>query len=272
MARRQMHEEHENHERWLVSYADFITLLFAFFVVMYAISQINEGKYRVLSSSLTVAFSKPDSTSDSVIKSEPNGNNQSVIELPYRQRREAQQVQQLVQERAKQTEAMKDMAVDLKKGLADLIDNGQVRVTESKRGIAIEVNASLLFPVGSATLDTRSAESLAGIARKLSGAENLIQIEGYTDNVPISSPQFPSNWELSAARAGTVVRVFEANGVAARRLVALGYGENRSVEPNETTEGRARNRRVTIQILADSKDEVATLPIPDGPVQAKPAP
>ena len=153
MARRQLHEEHENHERWLVSYADFITLLFAFFVVMYAISQINEGKYRVLSSSLTVAFSKPDSVPESVIKSEPNGSNQSLIDLPYRQRREAQQYEQLAQELAKQAEAMKSMAEELKKGLADLIDSGQVRVTESKRGIAIDVNASLLFPVGSATLD-----------------------------------------------------------------------------------------------------------------------
>lgn len=263
MARKHRVEEHENHERWLVSYADFITLLFAFFVVMYAISQVNEGKYRVLSNSLTVAFNKPDAASEALIKSDPNGSNASLIDLPYRQRREAQQVQQLVQERARQAEAMKQMAGELKQDLAALIDDGQVRVTESKRGIAIEVNASLLFPVGSATLDERSAQSLADIARKLASAENLIQIEGHTDNVPINSPLFPSNWELSAARAGTVVRLFEANGVAARRLVALGYGENRSVESNQSAEGRARNRRVTIQILADKENEVATLPLSD---------
>ncbi|GAB3250199.1 flagellar motor protein MotD [Chitinimonas naiadis] len=262
MARKHKPEEHENHERWLVSYADFITLLFAFFVVMYAISQVNEGKYKVLSNSLTVAFNKPDSSTDALIKNDPNGNNQSLIALPYKQRREVAQAQQLVQERAQQAAAMKDMAVEMKQDLAKLIDQGQVRVTESKRGIAIEVNASLLFPVGSATLDAKSSESLSSIAKKLAGSENLIQIEGHTDNVPIASPQFPSNWELSAARAGTVVRLFEANGVAAKRLVALGYAENRPMEPNDSATGRARNRRVTIQILADNKDEVATLPMP----------
>ncbi|HEY9103905.1 flagellar motor protein MotD [Chitinimonas sp.] len=272
MARKHKPEDHENHERWLVSYADFITLLFAFFVVMYAISQVNEGKYKVLSNSLTVAFNKPDASTDALIKNDPNGNNQSLIALPYRQRREAAQVQQLVQERAQQAAAMKDMAVELKQDLAKLIDQGQVRVTESKRGIAIEVNASLLFPVGSATLDAKSAGSLSSIAQKLAGSDNLIQIEGHTDNVPIASTQFPSNWELSAARAGTVVRLFEANGVAAKRLVALGYAENRPVEPNDSAEGRARNRRVTIQILADNKDEVATLPMPGTQVPAQPAP
>lgn len=262
MARKKQAEEHENHERWLVSYADFITLLFAFFVVMYAISQVNEGKYKVLSNSLTVAFSRADTSSEALIKRDPNGTSQSLIELPYKQRREAQQVQQIVQERAQQATAMKNMAVELKQDLAKLIDEGQVRVTESKRGIAVEVNASLLFPVGSATLDAKSAGSLATIAGKLANSENLIQIEGHTDNTPIASPQFPSNWELSAARAGTVVRLFEASGVAARRLVALGYAENRPMEPNESATGRARNRRVTIQILADNKDEVATLPLP----------
>ncbi|WP_269533405.1 flagellar motor protein MotD [Chitinimonas sp. BJYL2] len=261
MARKKRPEEHENHERWLVSYADFITLLFAFFVVMYAISQVNEGKYKVLSNSLTVAFN-PESSTDSLIKTQVGGANQTLIALPYKDRREAAQAQQIIKERAQRAQAMKEMATDLREGLAPLIDEGQVRVSESSRGITIEVNASLLFPVGSATLDAKSSESLVAIARKLAPSQNLIQIEGHTDNVPIASPQFPSNWELSAARAGTVVRLFEASGVGAKRLVAIGYSDNRGMESNETPEGRARNRRVTIQILADDKDAVATLPAP----------
>ncbi|QDQ28183.1 flagellar motor protein MotD [Chitinimonas arctica] len=262
MARKQRHEEHENHERWLVSYADFITLLFAFFVVMYAISQVNEGKYKVLSNSLTVAFNKPDTASEALLKSELNGSNQSLIALPYKQRREVQQAQQLIQERNEQAAAMKAMAGDLKQDMAKLIEEKQVHISENSRGITIEVNASLLFPVGSATLDGKPAESLALIARKLAAGSNLIQIEGHTDNVPIATPQFPSNWELSAARAGTVVRLFEASGVAPGRLVALGYSANRPLGANEDAASRARNRRVTIQILADNKNEVATLPAP----------
>jgi chemotaxis protein MotB len=266
MARRKRQEEHENHERWLVSYADFITLLFAFFVVMYAISQVNEGKYRVLSNSLTVAFNKPDSPASQLIKGETaaSAGPPKLIDLPWRDVRQVQAFQQQQQQRQQQAQQMKDMAVELKQSLANLIEGGQVRVTESKRGIAVEINASLLFPVGSATLDARSSETLAGIARKLANTRNLIQIEGHTDDTPISSPQFPSNWELSAARAGTVVRLFQANGVAPERLVAIGYGEMRPIEANSTEQGKARNRRVAIQILADDKDEVATLPLPTG--------
>ena len=272
MARKRKPEEHDNHERWLVSYADFITLLFAFFVVMYAISQVNEGKYRVLSNSLTVAFNKPDASTKTIIKSDdPSGTNMSVIPLPYRERREVQQAEQLVQQQAKQAAQLKQVESELKQDLSALIDQGQVRITENKRGVAIEVNANLLFPTGSATLDAKAAGALTDIAKKLVSSPNLIQIEGHTDNVPIASSQFPSNWELSAARAGTVVRLFESNGVAGSRLVALGYGDNRPVVSNDDAAGRSRNRRVTVQILTDDKAEVATIPTPASPATAAPA-
>jgi len=268
MARKQHVEEHENHERWLVSYADFITLLFAFFVVMYAISQVNEGKYRVLSDSLVTAFNKPDQPPSSILHSNnpPTGSAPpKVIDLAIRQQKQVREFQQAQKQREEQATKMKQMAMDLRSSLDSLIKEGQVRVTESKRGIAVEVNASLLFPVGSATLDAKSSGALEGIASKLAATDNLIQIEGHTDNMPINSPQFPSNWELSASRAGTVVRLFEASGVAAKRLVAIGYGDNRPLpgNDNDNAENRARNRRVSIQILADNKDEVATLPMPD---------
>ncbi|MBL8508635.1 MAG: flagellar motor protein MotD, partial [Chitinimonas sp.] len=181
MARKRKHEDHDNHERWLVSYADFITLLFAFFVVMYAISQVNEGKYKVLSDSLTVAFSKPDTSSNALLKSDPNGNNQNVIALPFKERREAQK---LLQEQAEKAAAMKEIQSELKEALAPMIDDGQIRISENKRGVAIDVNANLLFPVGSATLETTASGSLRTIAQKLAQGKNLIQIEGHTDNVP----------------------------------------------------------------------------------------
>jgi chemotaxis protein MotB len=261
MARKRKHDDHDNHERWLVSYADFITLLFAFFVVMYAISQVNEGKYRVLSNSLTVAFRKPDTAAQSVSKVDPSGTNSSFISLPFINYHKELQAQELLRKQEEQQQQLKKVEGELKSDLSKLIEEGQVNITENKRGVAIEVNASLLFPVGSATLDPKATGALTDISRKLANGPNLIQIEGHTDNVPIASPQFPSNWELSAARAGTVVRLFEANGVNGNRLVAIGYGDNRPLASNDDPAGRAKNRRVTVQILTDDKPDAATVPI-----------
>ena len=256
MARKKKEEEHENHERWLVSYADFITLLFAFFVVMYAISQVNEGKYRVLSNSLTTAFDNKTGAEPAAsrVKAGPGGANAALIQLPYRDARRADQAAKEQADRAARLQKVTD---ELKQNLSGLMDQGLVHIATNSRGVAIEVSSNLLFPVGAATLDTKATGSLAMIAQKLASSKNLIQIEGHTDNVPISSPQFPSNWELSAARAGTVVRLFEANGIAGQRLVAIGYGDNRPQVPNTDTAGRARNRRVTIQILTDELPDIA---------------
>ncbi|MBV8465043.1 MAG: flagellar motor protein MotD [Burkholderiales bacterium] len=260
MARRRKHDDHDNHDRWLVSYADFITLLFAFFVVMYAISQVNEGKYRVLSNSLTVAFRKPDTAAQAISHTDPSGTNASFISLPFVNYQKERQAQELLRKQEEQQQQLKKTEGELKSDLAKLIEQGQVNITENKRGVAIEVNASLLFPVGSATLDPKAIGVLTDISRKLSTGPNLIQIEGHTDNVPIASPQFPSNWELSAARAGTVVRLFEGNGVNGNRLVAIGYGDNRPLASNDDPAGRAKNRRVTVQILTDDKADAATMP------------
>lgn len=253
MARRRHEEEHENHERWLVSYADFITLLFAFFVVMYAISSVNEGKYRVLSDSLVSAFrdQQPGAAVIQVGTAPPP--------------RPLVNVQESVQSRAAQAAVreealrMKKLARSVQDVLQPMVKNGQVRVTQSKRGVSVEINASLLFEPAQAELNPESVSALQTLAQRLSEVDNLIQVQGYTDNQPIRSLQYPSNWELSAARASSVVRLMQEAGVASHRLVAIGYGENRFIDDNATAEGRARNRRVTIEILADSKDEVAII-------------
>jgi len=242
VARRRHEEEHENHDRWLVSYADFITLLFAFFVVMYAISQVNEGKYRVLSDALLEAF-QPTGRQPLAIHPNPQRTKggEAVIELPIKRPEDAG--------RRKVEARMKTIADDIRKVLEPLVKEGQVRVTESARGIAVEINASVLFAPGQAVLNDDSVRSLVAVAQVLAGVGNAMEIEGHTDNTPISTPVFPSNWELSAARASRVVRLFAQSGVAPERMVAVGYGEYRSVDTNETPEGKARNRRVTVMIL-----------------------
>ncbi|MCW5624644.1 MAG: hypothetical protein KIT73_08025, partial [Burkholderiales bacterium] len=180
--RRQRHDEHENHERWLVSYADFITLLFAFFVVMYAISQVNEGKYRVLSHSLIQAFQ----TSDRQPVSSPrdttgSGRSDALMPLPLN-RPVADPVRRRVEAR------MKNIADDIRRVLDPLVREGQVRVTESARGITVEINASVLFPSGQAELSDASTRSLSAVAQVLATAANNKEGEGHTDKAPIASP------------------------------------------------------------------------------------
>ena len=253
--RRQHDDDHENHERWLVSYADFITLLFAFFVVMYALSQINTDKYRVLSDSLVSAFSKTSGGGAQPI----NNKTATLIELPViKQSSKADEFK-------RQTKGkMRNMASELKEALGPLVQNGQVRVTEGALGITVEINASVLFSPGDARLAPQAVRALVAVAQILAPTDFPIIVEGHTDNTPISTPQFPSNWELSGVRASSVVRLFVDNGVAANRLTATGYADQRPVVDNASAEGRARNRRVAITIESKTPDTQVEVPLPKG--------
>jgi chemotaxis protein MotB len=247
-SRRNRPEEHENHERWMVSYADFITLLFAFFVVMYALSSLNEGKYRVLSDSLNNAFrSISQGDGGQLLLITPGA---PPLSAPV-----ARPDTGADKSRARQRNKMRDMAKDIMQALAPLVREGKVRVLETDRGVTVEINDSVLFAPGQARLEPLSVSALEAVARVLADSNFPITIEGHTDNIPINTAQFPSNWELSAVRATTVLRLFADNGVLSDRLTAIGYGEQRAVETNDTVEGRARNRRVTI--LIDAKQPEA---------------
>ena len=241
MARRKREDEHDNHERWLVSYADFITLLFAFFVVMYALSTVNEGKYRILSDSMVSAFRNVQINTASqlpIVMPPP---------IPMVQKpNTAVKAQEVVKQ--KQRDKMRNVAKDILEVMAPLIEQGKVRVIETSRGVTIEINDSILFSPGQALLQPPLIKAMRAIADVLVPTDFPITIEGHTDNVPIKTPQFPSNWELSAVRATTVLRLFADSGVAAERLTAIGYADTRPVEPNLLADGRARNRRVTIMI------------------------
>lgn len=259
MARRKRwEEEHENHERWLVSYADFITLLFAFFVVMYAISSVNEGKYKVLSNSLVNAFK--NTTGE--IGGQPIVILQGAPILPPKPltKPDKQLDQQLVDEKKSlKREKMRDVAGDIMRALQPLVAQGKVRLLETSRGVTIEINDSILFSPGQARLQAESISALQAVALVLADSDFPITIEGHTDNVPIATMQFPSNWELSALRATTVLRLFNDAGVGAERLTAIGYGETRPVETNTTVEGRGRNRRVSILIDSERPEEPTEL-------------
>ena len=256
--RRHGDEEHENHERWLVSYADFITLLFAFFVVMYAVSQVNEGKYRVLSDTLSSAFRHiPGSAGGAQVAINPNAPMPVTIPL----RRPSPSLKTDEKQRVKK-EKMRSMAKEISEALAPLVREGQVRITEGAMAVTVDINASVLFAPGDAHLDAGAVQALTAVARILAPNDFPVTVEGHTDNTPISTPMFPSNWELSGMRASTVVRLFVDQGVDPRRLTATGYADQRPVDDNATSDGRGRNRRVAITIESKTPDNPIEVRIP----------
>jgi chemotaxis protein MotB len=249
MARKKPEEDHENHERWMVSYADFITLLFAFFVVMYAISSVNTGKYKVLSDSLGSAFGR-----DVPVVTTP-------LNIPIGEQARQFSAQRRLLAVRREKEQMTDMARDIMKALAPLVKQDKVRVSQTSRGINVEISASVLFAPGDAKLTNESSQALEAVAAVLKNDKHAIQVEGHTDNVPIKNPMFASNWELSAVRASSVVRLFADNGIDEGRMIAVGHGSNQPVGSNDTLDGRARNRRVEVMILTGVPDVAKDVPI-----------
>ena len=240
--------EAENTDRWMVSYADFVTLLFAFFVVMYAISSVNEGKYRVLTDTMSAAFNVvPKSIEPIQIGTEDNiiGKHEKKSELIE------EPVAVLPKSQRSYEKEMKQIAETVSKAVQPLIDKGLINVTQDKLWVEIEMNSNILFPSADSELEEEAYPALKAVAEVLKKLPNSIDVEGHTDNVPIRNQQFPSNWELSAARAASVVHLFSRYGVNPRRLSSIGYSEYRPKSSNATAEGRLQNRRVKIVVLAD---------------------
>ncbi|MBA3034063.1 MAG: flagellar motor protein MotD [Gammaproteobacteria bacterium] len=258
--RRKGEDEHENHERWLVSYADFITLLFAFFVVMYALSSVNEGKYRILSDSISSAFRNvPGSTVGAIVQINPNA--PLPIGIPIKKPPLPNIKPDAARE--KNREVLRNKAKEITAALAPLVQQGQVRVTEGALGITVEINASVLFDSGEARLQTPAVRALTAVGQILATTDFPITVEGHTDNAPINTPLFPSNWELSGARAASVVRLFIDTGVNPRSLTATGYAEQRPIADNANAEGRQRNRRVAINMESRTPDQIKELALPE---------
>jgi len=273
MARKHDHEEHVNHEAWAIPYGDLVTLLLAFFVVMYAVSSVNEGKYRVLSDSLTAAFRGTPRTMEPV----PVGNKPAKAKgddtLAGIKPNQAIKFPEKVEEPPPADEALqaqlRQMTEDLQDAMQLLIDQDMIRIQRAPSWVEVEIKTDILFPSGSAEIEPAAVEILERLAAILADRPYPIRIEGHTDNRPIKTAQFPSNWELSAARASRIVRLFEQRGITASRMVVAGMGENQPVADNASTEGRNRNRRVALVILGTPP--AATDHMPTGQAAA-PAP
>ncbi len=238
MPRRRSSDLKINHERWLVSYADFITLLFAFFVVMYSISQVNESKYRVLSSTLEEAFKPiPKSAKPIQIGSPSLSSELSVTSANS----------------AASRGNLPLLESQFRQEFSELLDDQLMQISSNEMWLQIELRDSILFPSGSAEVSAQAQRIFSSVADILRQTNNPVQIEGFTDNVPIQTAQYPSNWELSAARASAIVKWMVRERVEPSRLAAVGYGEFQPLASNQTEQGRAQNRRVAIMIARDQR-------------------
>lgn len=229
------HEEHENHERWLVSYADFITLLFAFFVVMYSISSVNEGRFRTVSDSIKAAL-HPIVSPPAIPTPFQVGNNKPSSIVPNVVPSRDMAVRRLQQ-------ALKTLQASVRPETVQITEPGDST-------IVLSLPELVLFESGAATLRAEAMPFLQALAEALIELDRQIKVQGHTDNVPMRSAQFPSNWELSAIRAVMVVRALgELYGVPSQNLSAVGFADSRPVTDNQTPENRAKNRRVEIVVL-----------------------
>jgi len=243
--RHNLNKESENTDRWLVSYADFITLLFAFFVVMYSVSQVNDGKFKILSETLTDAFMQPERSlqpiqvgevnkADTITSGEESYPN-DYIEEPATP--EADQ-------------SFQDLREALDESLKELIDAGLVDIRSNNDWIEVNMGSGLLFSSGGDQLSQNAILTLKTISDSLNLKESplALKIRGYTDNRPMKTKQFPSNWSLSSARAVAVIHQLEKSGISPNRMTSEGYGEHQPDADNDTDVGRKMNRRVVIAI------------------------
>lgn len=285
MARRVQHEEHQNHEAWAIPFADLMTLLLAFFVVMYAISSLNEGKYRVLADSLSSAFGGAPRTVRPIQLGEAQLRGSSfdrpsiqtaaskagpaaatpidsprmlqVLDMPtFGQQRRSEQTSAVIaaataiELESRRHGDLHQLGQRIQAALAELVREKLVTVRRGPAFLEVEIQSDILFASGVAQPSPLAVDTVRKLANILRDEPNAVRVEGYTDDLPIATARFPSNWELSAARAGSVVHELAASGVQAARLAIVGYGEFQPVGDNTTVEGRNSNRRVLLVILA----------------------
>ncbi len=252
--RKQVHEEPQNHDRWLVSYADFITLLFAFFVVMYSISSVNNQKYETLSEALDEAFHRQEPSLKTVQPIEV-GNPPTVMQpivLEHPTAEEELKRQRLSEEILQERRQLLRVSNELEEVLEPYISEDLVEVKRHDFWVELEMNSELLFASGEAELSSKALPVLQKVAEVIRRMPNVVNVEGHTDNVPIDTVEFPSNWDLSSARATSVVRELIAGDIPPTRLSAVGYGEFHPIADNNTAGGRFKNRRVVLVLMSQA--------------------
>jgi chemotaxis protein MotB len=275
MARKKKHEEHVNHEAWAIPYGDLVTLLFALFTVMYAMSSVNEGKFRILSDSMIAAFNGAPKTLRPVNlgEKEPGKGGEKplvgitptvLIKMDEKSTTDGSMVprdptRSENHHSADLPGALIRMQRQVQDAMQALIDAKLVTVRRENMWLEIEINADILFPSGAGEFAPAAEPVLDKLAEVLKPFPNPIRVEGHTDDRPIRTAAFPSNWELSAARAASVVHQFTRQGVDPLRLEIVGFGEFHPRQANDTSEGRNANRRVVVLVLEEVSPGAPTI-------------
>jgi chemotaxis protein MotB len=229
--------EHESSERWLLTYADLITLLLGLFVILYAMSKVDAGKYAEIVAALGGVFGQGKTGM-------LQGNNgvmmQGVPRIPTERER---------------------IAEELRSALKDAVKENLVSIVENERGLTVHLMEELLFESGRAELKESSLSTLDSLASVLKTLSNDLRVEGHTDNIPIHNSQFPSNWHLSVARAlNTAFRLIDRYGLPPERVSVVGFSEYQPLVPNSTDSNRSRNRRVDIVVVINNSTAADTIP------------
>ncbi|MCL5056555.1 MAG: OmpA family protein [Actinobacteria bacterium] len=234
MKRRQVAKK-ENNDRWLLTYSDMITLLLIFFIVMYTLSSIDVKKFQALSTSLSKAMGAGGMVLDSPGPSVVPGISGTITEVAVNSGENSQ---------------LESIKKELEEYVKEANLQAKVSVTMEERGVVISFQEEVLFKLGSAELTPRAREIITKVGPVLETAPNYLRVEGHTDNLPIHTSQYPSNWELSAARANTVLKELLRNfNIHPQRLSSVAYGEYRPLVKNDSDVNRQTNRRVNIVIL-----------------------
>ncbi len=268
MARKKKHEEHVNAEAWAIPYGDLVTLLFALFTVMYAMSSVNEGKFRVLSDSMIAAFHGAPKSMQPInvgAKQAGKGGDKALVGVTPTSLMKIKQQSSTPggDLTPRDPEAGKGFAHEdlpgalirmerqVQNAMQALIDAKLVSVRRENMWLEIEINTDILFPSGAGDFTPAATPVLDKLAEVLKPFTNPIRVEGHTDDRPIRTSAFPSNWELSAARAASVVHQFTKAGIDPLRLEIVGFGEFHPRQSNDSAEGRNANRRVAILVLEE---------------------
>jgi chemotaxis protein MotB len=256
MARKKKHEEHMNHEAWAIPYGDLVTLLFALFTVMYAMSSVNEGKFRVLSDAMIAAFNGAPKSMRPLNMGEPEpgkGGEKPLVGITptalIKIKGQEESPHPIAPVRTDIQGSLIRMEREVQEAMRALIDAKLITVKRESMWLEIEINTDILFPSGSGAFSSSAEVVLDKLAEVLKPFPNPIRVEGHTDDRPIHTGAFPSNWELSAARAASVVHQFTKQGIDPLRLEIVGFGEFHPRQPNASAEGRNANRRVAVLVL-----------------------
>jgi chemotaxis protein MotB len=251
MRKKPKHEKEPNLERWLVSYADFITLLFAVFVVLFAMSQSNKQKVEQVSKSIREAFGMTETSSAPAMHIIDSIDLAPIPAIEPQSRQSASAPDTDSSQPYAEAEEFSSIKKEISSMLAAKGEQDKIKVTVNSRGLVISLKEAGFFGSGSAEMRPSSLPLLEEIAKSILRYANDVRIEGHTDNVPVNSRTARSNWELSTARSTSIVHyLIDALHFPPARLSAIGYGEFRPIADNSTESGRAMNRRVDIVLLS----------------------